>query len=312
MNILITAMGSVTAQSVAKALNNGEHTIIGTDALPRSENVGSFFCDKYYTLPLARYNDAYIGMLDHIIREECIRLVIPCSDIEAQVIAENIYRLPQDVFINAIQLEGVRIANDKWLTYQFFKKIDVPTPETIFADDIYNDKNIKKGIYKERFGVGSKGIWYSVNSLIGAGRDTEDEDILYQEKLEGKEFTVDVYVGVKGMIAAVPRWRLVVRDGKSYKCDIFKDDRLRVYCKFITHHLGLLGIYNIQGFYNDGVFKFTEINCRPSATLVSTTLAGVNMPLMLVKELNGFIHDKEITDYKTIRVLRYWDERVVT
>ncbi len=309
MNVLVTAMGSATAISVARSLYEEDHRVIGTDILDEKEIAGSAFCYKFFSLPHARREKAtYLTYLKQIIKKELVELVIPCSDIEAEVIAESMPMLNDTrAFFNCSEEYAIKIANDKLKTYEFFRNNDIPTPETMRGTEENLFKIDTSFIIKDRFGVGSKGFFESLDMFYadGGGFDSAGEYWIIQEELEGREFTVDILVLPQGTIAVVPRWRLEVRDGKSFKCITFKDAELISWCKFIAFNLGMVGIYNIQGFWSvEKGWKFTEINCRPSATLVATLHSGINMPCLLVNHIQGN-KIEPIEYFKQVKILRF-------
>ena len=52
-NILITAIGSFSADIVIKKLHQNECFVVGTDIYPREWIVDAFNVEKFYTVPMA-------------------------------------------------------------------------------------------------------------------------------------------------------------------------------------------------------------------------------------------------------------------
>ena len=235
MNILITAMGSTTAISVAKAFDNegriffnydilkvDRNKVIGSDILPKNEVVGSKFCHVFYQVPPVEDYINYWIRIQEIINKEEIDVIIPCSDEEAEFFAG---KKSIGCYVCAPKYKSSAIiCNDKIKTFKFFKEIKIPTPETYEAKENYLKLPFPY-IAKPRRGVGSKGF-YVIKNLEDITLIERIEDPILQEKLLGREFTCDVLCDGKQMIACVPRWREETRDGKSWKASIFKNKKL--------------------------------------------------------------------------------------
>lgn len=308
MKVLITGIGSATGMSVAKAIIGSEHEIIGTDILDAKAIAGHIFCDKFFKVPKTTDKVWYIGYLLNIVIKERVGIIIPCTDIEAQVISEYAH-LFKNVYLCVSPITSVNICRDKYLTYHFLKDNGFNTPFTTIRGEFipYIDFDFPF-IVKPRVGVGSIGV-YVINNISEFCLVDRLERPLMQEKLEGKEFTADILAHDGKLIACVPRWRLEVRDGKSYKCVTFHDKELERLCEGIVHDLSLNGIICIQGFFDEGIFSFTEINPRPAASLPATTHSGVNLPLLAI-EIAEKKPVKRVTEYKEISMIRYWSEVV--
>jgi len=312
MRILITAIDSATAMSVAKGflyLDMGEEIyLIGSDVKPEEDVAGKLFVNEYKRLPLAKEEKWYIENLRRLIKMQAIDIVIPCSDIEVEIISKYMKLLSDlDCLFCVPSYKSAVYCNDKLLTHELFKELKVPTPRTL----TFNEGDLMPGkqIIKDRFGVGSKGIYFDYQQLLHSNNKfIAYKDYIIQDKLEGDEFTADVFCDGKTMIACVPRWRREVRDGKTWRGETFSDVILEYYCKLISEKLEIKGICCIQGFCKNGTFKFTEINCRPSATLILTTEAGINMCEYIIDMRNGkeMIPTNEFV--RGLKVLRFIDE----
>ena len=314
-------MGSTTAISVAKAFDDrgrrtshynifrfNRHKIIGTDILPENEIAGSSFCHRCYRVSPASNYEQYCSDINDIVFKEKIDVIIPCSDIEAEVMAGQYI---SDCYVCVPSTKAAVITcNDKLETYRFFNKLNIPTPRTLPTDNGGKHNSLTLDfpyIVKPRRGVSSRGVYTILNSKERCLIKRIEKPII-QEKLYGEEFTVDVLCDGKRMIACVPRWRIETKDGKSMKAITFRDDRLTEYCKEIVEHLEIKGICCIQGFYTKALtYVLTEINCRPSATLVLTTEAGINMPKLILKLAAGETLEP-ITDFKIVKIVRYLSE----
>jgi len=137
------------------------------------------------------------------------------------------------------------------------------------------------------------------------------DELLIQEYLPGDEYTVDVLSDLSGVpLLAVPRARLETKDGISSKGRVFRDAEMERLCLDIARHLGLKGPTCVQlKRAADGRLKFLEINPRIGGGSMFTTLAGVNMPMLLVMMATGT--RVALPGPNEIVVVRYYEEVVV-
>ncbi|AIJ04931.1 hypothetical protein JH146_0080 [Methanocaldococcus bathoardescens] len=319
--VLITGVGSTTAISVIKGLrmqNEYDVFIVGVDINDKDNIAGSKFCDKFFKIPPAIEEKKYINTLVEIITSESIDLLIPIIDIELEIISQNINILNKYTNVLISPYETIIICNDKYETYKFFSRIGVPTPKTLLLNTIndFDFDQIIQDLYsagidfpiivKPRKGVSSRNVYeiYNKDELCLLRRVNEP---IIQEKVEGQEYTIDVFSDGKKVVSVVPRKRIEVRSGISYKGQTVKDPELIDYAKKIVEELKIIGPANIQCFKNEDDVKFIEINPRFSGSLPLTIAAGVNTPLFALKMIAGE-NLKTVKNFKIVRMCRYWSE----
>lgn len=312
--VLVTGMGSVTAVSIVKGLRQQSELlyIVGTDTNIKNEIAGSSFCDKFYTVPRAvDYN--YISQLLDICAAENVKIVFPVVDIELEIIATNI-----EVFRNhgihvwLSDLETIQTCNNKYQTYKFFLDHKFATPQTWLPEEIAGrEADLPYPlIVKPIDGRSSIDVFCveDVTALQQALKKVNQPII--QEYLEGKEFTIDVLADEDSRIlAVVPRERIEIKAGISYKGQTVKDKQLIEKATDIAKKLRIKGACNIQCRVQDSLVKFFEVNPRFSGTLPLTIAAGVNSPMLLVKLALGQKLEKEYFDFQAgVYMARYWQE----
>lgn len=315
INILITGVGSTTAISVIKGLKKQtkyEIKIIGTDIFPKDSIAGSEFCDKFFVVPPASNEFAYISSLLDVINKESVDILIPIVDIELEVIAKN-KKAFNNTFILISSYETIMQCNDKMNTYEFFNKYDLPTLKTISIqknNDISNrifDTGFKYPlIAKPRNGVSSRDVYEIKNFKENVLISRIDNPIL-QEKGFGEEYTIDIFGDGEKLICAVPRKRIETRSGISYKGETIKNNKLSEFSKIIYNQLKFIGPANIQCFVNNNEIKFFDINPRFSGSLPLTIEAGINTPLLGIQLYLGEKMEP-INNFKEISMCRYWEE----
>lgn len=314
--VLITGVGSTTALSVIKGLRKQKEFkvfIIGTDINKKDDIAGSYFCDKFFKVPLAIEEEKYVDTLIDIINLEAIDLLIPIVDIELEVIARNKDIFEKSTFLLLSSYNTIMTCNDKIRTFEFFNKIGISTMKTILINDYRKIKDIitYSGIkypiiVKPRKGVSSRDV-YKIHSEEELFFVKRVKDPVVQEMGFGQEYTIDVFCDGEKLISAVPRKRVETRAGISYKGQTEKDINLINYAKKIAEALKIKGPANIQCFKDSDEIKFIEINPRFSGSLPLTIEAGVNTPLFALKIAAGGKLDP-INDFKIVKMCRYWEE----
>lgn len=314
MKILITGVGSTTGISVIKGLrkqNEFDVKIIGTDINQKEMIAGSSFCDSFYKVPKA-IDKSYITTLLNICEKEKIQVLIPIIDPELLFISENKDKFKKiGVKVIVSEPETIRICNDKYLTFQFFKNNNIPTSNTFMANDIKNPDSLVFPVFvKPLDGISSKDAFMvnSLEELIIAERRIEN--LVVQEFLEGEEYTTDIIADFEGNIfAVVPRLRIKTKAGISYKGKTCHDDCLIKWGKQIAELLKIIGPANIQCMVSGDRVSYFEVNPRFSGSLPLTIAAGVNSPLWILKLLNGETQPDGLLPFKDITMTRYWEEK---
>ncbi len=307
LNVLILDMGSTTAISVAKGLGVQKDfnvRIFGADTHDSWEIAGSAFCQKFFTIPMAKTVKPYLQSVLRIIKENNIDLMIPIVDSELEIIAKYRKYIECNTCLLLSPEASIRICNDKYLTYRFLNDHAIPTLKTWTGDG--NEAHGYPLVIKPRFGLGSKGVQI-VHSIEEKKALSHEKEFIMQEYCSGREYTVDIFARRGELLAAVPRWRRETRGGISYSGQTCKNSTMVFYAAEIAKHLNIHGPANIQCFLQGSSVFILEINPRFSAGLPLTTAAGVNIPLMCLRLATG--EDIEYQEsFKNINMCRYWEE----
>ncbi len=308
---MITAAGTVTAQSLIKALREDERSsfIAAGDMDPL--NATKAFVDEFVLLPRAD---------DGAFAQECFaaaqRLKI---DIFVPLIVESEF-LPLDGARTLFESIGCRLVvpprdivvrtADKLAFANFLNEIGVPGPATqLYREDI--DIERFPVYLKPRRGSGSIGTARveSVHSLHEAARGRDD--LIVQEAIAGAEFTVDCFAAEPGrVVAAVPRERIAIKAGVSVKGRTYRHPLIEGIVREVVEKSGLQGPANVQGMLRtDGTFAIIEMNPRFSGTLALTTAAGINFASLLIDMVEGnSIPDLLGRHEDGLTMMRYWSE----
>jgi carbamoyl-phosphate synthase large subunit len=312
--VLVTGVGSTTALSVIKGLRKQEEFnvfVVGTDINESHMIAGSAFCDEFYTVPLATHPD-YISALLDICKKEQVEVLIPIVDPELLVVAENRERF-SNIGVTAIisDAEVVRICNDKYATFKFFRQQDIPFPETWLASEVAKPESLLYPVFvKPRDGVSSRNAFRvdTPEDLVRARNRVPN--LVVQEFLEGEEYTTDIIADFTGRVfAVVPRQRLQTRVGISYKGRTCNDERLINWGRHIGETLSIRGPANIQCKVSGEKITYFEVNPRFSGSLPLTIASGVNSPLWILRLITGESAPENLIPFVDgLNMTRYWAE----
>ncbi|HET6275271.1 MAG TPA: ATP-grasp domain-containing protein [Candidatus Cybelea sp.] len=308
---MITACGTVTAQSVIKALReDGRVTFVaGGDMDPL--NATRAFVDEFVPLP-AGSSPEFAAQCAQAARRLRIDLLVP-------IIVEREF-LPLDDARALFDAIGCRLAlpsreivlrtGDKLEFAAFLDEIGVPGPRTQpYREDLAVDRF---PVYlKPQRGSGSVGTARieSLHSLHEAARGRRD--LIVQDAVEGTEFTVDCFAAAPGrVVAAVPRERIAIKAGVSVKGRTYRHPQIESIVRGVVEKSGLTGPANVQGMLcADGSFSIIEMNPRFSGTLALTTAAGINFASLLIDTIEGRPVPDLVGRHKDgLAMMRYWNE----
>lgn len=235
--------------------------------------------DRPYIVP--RLSDpAYIPTLSQICRQEQVHLIFPLIDPDIPLLVRHHKELEATgARVVAFCQEAATIAADKWLTYQFFRQLDVPTPGSWLPEQIHNANLEYPAFIKPRFGsAGKKTFKVHDHRELDFFLDYVPDPII-QEYIPGPEITNDVTCDFEGnVLAVVSRQRIEVRWGEVAKGKTVYDSEITQYCVTIARGLKAIGPITVQCLLRDGKPYFTEINARFGGGVPLGIAAGVRSP----------------------------------
>ena len=135
-------------------------------------------------------------------------------------------------------------------------------------------------------------------------------ELLVTEYLPGDEYSVDCLANQGEPVLIVPRLRTKMNLGISVEGMFVRDENILSYCAEIIKALQLHGNIGIQVKKSaEGKYLIVEINPRVQGTIVAGLGAGINLPVLAVKqELGLSISDEELQVKWGTKFSRYWNE----
>jgi carbamoyl-phosphate synthase large subunit len=312
VNVLITAASRRVP--LVRAFRNavekfGRGRVITTDINPLSPAL--YFGHKHHIVPLTtdRY---YIPIIESICDAEDVALVIPTIDDELPIFGRVIDRFTQLEIAVAVSSEQTSITcNDKYETFLFCEKNGIRTPATRLAGNV-NFTDLRYPLYvKPRFGRGSVNVFQVHNEAQLRLFLDYVPDAIVQDRLPGKEFTVDVLSDFnKHVVSIVPRERLVIRAGVSDKGITRKHAQVIAFAKEVAEKLQIIGPANIQCKWDGRDVSLIEVNPRFSGGIPLTIAAGADFAAWLVQLAAGIELKPQIGKFQDALAMMSFEESI--
>lgn len=286
-------------------MSNFAGKIVATDST--SLSAGFFMADVNEILPEA---DAqyYVKRLFEIVEKHHVQVLMPSSGYDIYPYSDNreaLARIGATAVVS--DRDTLEICRDKLLTYKKMSgKYNLPfttaDPDKIKSFPV---------IAKPRFGKGSRNVIKVNNEADLRYIASNFGNTIFQEFLPGVEYTIDVLSDMnKKPIISVPRIRLQTKAGISTKGRIIRDADLETTCMNMAREIGIRGPSCIQmKESSEEQLKLIEINSRLGGGTIFSTLAGANIPSMILEMLSGtYIDPPRVSE---ITVVRYYEEIVI-
>ena len=318
MNILILSAGTRNkiVQYFKKELN-GKGLVVATDCSKLAPAI--YEADKYYIVPRIDDKDYLNCILDICIKEK-INGLISLIDPELSLISENIVKF-KEIGVTPIISEhrNVEMCFIKYKMYQFLVENGIRTAKT------YIDKNeFYKDLEKEnmKFPVFVKPIEGSASININKvyNRDElellwkKENNLLIQQFMDGEEFGADVYIDmISNEISAIfTKKKIKMRAGETDKSVSIKDEKLFSIIKDFVKKAEFKGIIDIDIFKVNGEYYISEVNPRFGGGYPHAYESKVNIPKMIINNLEGKINNEQIGDYEEdIYMMKYNEVKIV-
>ncbi len=315
MKVMVTGAGALLGQGIIKSLRAApnRYEIVALDPDPRA--VGLHWADQAYLIPFATAPD-YLERVSEMMDRERPEAVLIGTDVELMTFAmhkaqlESAYR----TCVIVSPPEVIRIADDKWLTYEFLAAHGFPHPRSALPQNL---EELLRAcdfplIVKPRTGARSVGVQLVMNERELESAVARVTNPLIQECVAtaNNEFTSGVVVSA-GCVRATVTMRRDLRDGNTYRAYVETGAGFDAVLRAVAERLGGLGPLNFQFRSDHGIPKIFEINARFSGTTPLRAQAGFNE---VDAVLQHFVRGQPITPpvLRPVTILRYWSEWVVT
>lgn len=311
MNVLLTSVGrrAYMVKYFKDALGNaGQVHVCNSD----DKTVAFHYADKAVVSPLI-YSEKYIPFLLEYCKANRIGILLSLFDIDLLVLARNkdkFAAIGTKVIVSDEKV--IEICNDKWKTYLFLQgnRFKVPKTYNTFAsiNQALTNGEIKFPIIvKPRFGCGSIAMSVAEDELAlqyyhrkntqliaksylkyESASVQENEQILYQELLEGQEYGADIINDLQGKNRSViVKKKIAMRAGETDIAELVDEP-------IIVNELTRLGMLikhianmDCDVFMVNGTPYILELNARFGGGYPFSHAGGCNLPKAIVSWCQG-------------------------
>lgn len=319
MNILLTSVGrrgyliKYFKEALSDTVGGKIFAANSTDTTPAFQ-----YADETVVTPLI-YDKGYIDFLLCYCKKNNIEAIISLFDIDLPILAKH-KRLFKDNGITVIvsDLDVVNICNDKWKTYNFLKDNDINCPKTyISLHDAKREIECEKIkfplIIKPRWGMGSIGVFVTddIDELKVLYKKTKKEIektylkyeaaydfehcVIIQEMIDGQEYGLDVINDLKGNYQnTIIKEKYAMRAGETDCAKIIECSKLQEIGENLSKKVKHIGNLDCDVFLKNGEPYVLEMNARFGGGYPFSHVAGVNLPLAIIKWLNSERVDKSV------------------
>lgn len=256
------------------------------------------------------YSEDYIPILIAICEDKGIDMIISLNDLELPLLSENRTKIEATgAKLIVSSQEVIDICFDKKRTSDFLFSVGLRSPKT-YTSLVKAKEAIKAGslkfplVVKPRWGSASIGIHFpedekelemsfyleklklSRTILATASEQDIDHAILIQEKIEGKEYGLDVindFTGVNRTV--IVKEKLGMRAGETDKAITRDNSTLRSIGQVIGEKLKHIGNLDCDVMESDGNYYVLELNPRFGGGYPFSQEAGANIPKAYIQWL---------------------------
>lgn len=338
INILMTGGGAPGAAGILKCLHKEPaFNIVAADANPSA--IGKYLNRAFEIIPPAT-DSSFAEKIIAVCRKKNIHVLLPLVTKELIPLSQNSTAFEQaGVKVLTSSTASLEIANNKSRLYEFLQWRGIAIPDFRIVETIeqftvaigelgYSHQPV---CFKPSVSNGSRGFRiideqinetdllfnHKPNSTYITHRDAirilsaaPFPELLVSEYLPGEEYSVDCLANHGEAVLIVPRIRKRMINGISVEGEFVKEDIIIDYCRTIIAALKLHGNIGIQVKGSAaGQFKILEINPRVQGTIAAGLGAGINLPVLAVKQALGLPVTREEMAVKWgTKFIRYWEE----
>lgn len=316
-NILILSAGTrdKVVQYFKEALA-GKGQVIATDCSAYAPAV--YEADDYELVPRIT-EPGYLEKILDICKRRQITGVLSLIDPELSLLAANKERFLEIGTTPIVpDAEAVELCFNKYAMYERLTELGFATGKCFLDRKEFFDA---ADAGKISYPVFVKPVCGSASISISKAGDREtveflcsrEEDLMIQEFMDGQEYGADVYIDMlSGKVVSIfVKKKLKMRAGETDKAVSVKDPALfDLICDFVKK-MGFRGIIDIDLFEIGGKWYISEVNPRFGGGYPHAYACGVNVPEMIVNNLEGHANEPAVGNYEAGMVMMKYNEIMV-
>lgn len=334
----MTGAGAPGAAGILQCLwQQSSFHVFAADANPNA--VGRYLVKDFVIIPRAD-DPAFVDTVIALCREKNIHVVLPLVTKELIPLSRHCMEFElAGAKLIVSPAPSLEIANDKSKLYQFLQWRGIGVPDFRVVETVEQFKAAAEELgypgksicFKPSVSNGSRGfriISHSIDehhllfyekpqstyiSYPDALRILSSHafpELLVSEYLPGEEYSVDCLAKNGKSVLILPRLRNKMINGISVEGEFVKEENIIHYCEQIIHELQLHGNIGIQvKRSSEGKFLVLEINPRVQGTISAALGAGINLPVLAIRqELGLSIPGEDLEVRWGTKFSRYWSE----
>jgi carbamoyl-phosphate synthase large subunit len=275
--------------------------------------------NKHFIVP--RMDDrSYFEVILNICKENKIDGVLSLIDPELSLLAEH-----KDDFLSigttpiVSDYKVVEMCFDKYEMHKFLiDKSFKAAKSYINKEKFYSE--IEAGVIS--YPVFIKPVRGSASININKVSSKEEVEMLFklhdnlmiQEFIDGIEYGIDCYIDMISSepVAIFAKEKIKMRAGETDKSVSVKDENLFGLIKSFVKAAELKGIIDIDIFKVNGDYYISEVNPRFGGGYPHAYESGVNIPKMIIKNIDGYINSDIIGQYdQDIYMMKYNEVKII-
>lgn len=280
-NVLVTAIGSFSADIVIKSLKRMNYKIIGCDIYPKEWIADAYQVHQFYRAPYATNEKEYIKFIKKICCVEKITMIFPLTDIEVDVFNENRKWFDENhITVCISSKETIDICRNKKIIEEYIRefKLNINTIHTEYLNEIKTIPSKYPVVLKPYNGRSSQGLKYIQNSTEWKHilEEIDTSNYIVQPYVEGSIVTVDIVRSDEKHAIAIPRKELLrTLNGAGTSVYVYNDLKLEEVCIALANVLDIIGCVNFEFIIDDnGKYHFIECNPRFSGGVEFSCMTG--------------------------------------
>lgn len=291
--VIVTAIGSFSAQNVISACHKAGMRVVGCDIYPAEWVVNSQDVDVFYKAPYATEREQYRNFLKELCRKEQASVLMPLTDVEIDVIqqwrtelVEDFKALDAEVWISDVSAISLCRNKEKMEAFLRERGLCRTIPGVRLSELDSSDLHYPL-VAKPFDGRSSQGLRIlesreDLEFLLHTCSEEQKQQYLVQPKIDGHVITVDVVRNPEtGQISCLPRRELLrTLNGAGTSVCVFRSGLLEQQCRDIAEAVGIRGCVNMEFIEADqekNEYYFLECNPRFAGGVAFSGAAGYDM-----------------------------------
>lgn len=317
INILILSAGTrdKVVQYFKKELA-GRGKVIATDCSELAPAI--YEADEYVIVPRIT-EPGYLEKILDICREKRITGVFSLIDPELSLLAahrEEFLAVGTTPIISGA--DQVEICFNKYRMYEKLMELGIPTGRCFRKKEDFFEA-VDKG--EITYPVFLKPVCGSASLNINKVSCREEvellcrlnEDLMIQEFMDGQEYGADVYIDlISGEVISIfVKKKIKMRAGETDKSVSVKDEGLFALIQDFVKRMDFRGIIDIDLFEIGGKWYISEVNPRFGGGYPHAYACGVNVPAMIIRNLEGKANVPAIGAYSAGTAMMKYNEIMI-